>query len=899
MADRSVVIKLGLNASGLVAGARTAEKSLQGVGARGLDWVGKNEQSINTLATGVGALGLAAVGAAGLAVRSFANFDQAMSFVAATGDDARGSIDELRQAAIDAGAATAFSATEAADGIEQLAKAGVSAKDILAGGLTGALDLAAAGGISVGEAAETAATAMTQFDLAGEDVVHVADLLAAGAGKAQGGVTELGQALKQSGLVASQTGLTIEETTGALSAFAAAGLLGSDAGTSFKTMLQRLSAPLGPAKELMEELNLSAYDAQGNFVGLANFAGQLQGALEDMTPAQRNAALATIFGSDAVRAAAVLYEEGEAGARKWIAAVNDQGYAAETAATRMDNLKGDWEEFTGSMETALIGIGEGADGPLRKLVQRATGAVNAFNDLPDGAKNATLAIVGGGGLVALGVAGLGKLLIAINNTRGALSALGLSMRRLTLAGGGIGLALGAAGFVLNAFLDKKAEGRRIVEEFTAAIEADSGALGSNTQEVISNQIANQGLADLAEKAGVSIDTMARAIAGDERALAELNARMEEAREAQRGVADTGHLAAEGYGEQTSKIDDQTAALFELVPKVEEQASAVEKARGEYELSKQVTDQVNSSLGANAEASDDAAAAASGLTGEIQTQAESLSELVDQLQAAGLLALSTRDAQRNLQDSIDQATESLDENGRTLDITTEKGRSNQSALDDIASSTYDLIEAMASQNATGEQMQAVLSDSRTQFIKTATQMGLTKKEARALADQLGLIPGNYEAIINADDQASGTIDAVKDELDGLDGRTVTSVITTIRQDWFRGSGVPGGLASGTDNWRGGLTWVGEEGPELVNLPRGSQVFPADESRRMASTATLVPLSPAAATVTERDPGPAEFVGDLYLDSGEFLGKVRGEVRSEISNSNRQTGRRARAGQGRAR
>src|SRR5690606_2403996 len=127
------------------------------------------------------------------------------------------------------------------------------------------------------------------------------------------------------------------------------------------------------------------------------FAGNLQSALADLTPEQRNAAMATIFGSDAVRAAAILYDEGEQGIRDWIAAVDDQGFAAETAATRMNNLKGDWEEFTGSLETALIGMGEGADGPLRDLVQGATDVVNAFNELPDGAKTALLAIIGGGG----------------------------------------------------------------------------------------------------------------------------------------------------------------------------------------------------------------------------------------------------------------------------------------------------------------------------------------------------------------------------------------------------------------------------------------------------------------------------------------------------------------------
>src|SRR5690606_24399285 len=120
----------------------------------------------------IGKVGLGVTALAGLAVKKFADFDQAMSSVAATGEDARKSIDRLRQASIDAGADTAFSATEAAGAVEELAKAGVSASDLLGGGLAGSLDLAAAGGLGVAEAAEYASIAMTQFKLSGQDVTH-------------------------------------------------------------------------------------------------------------------------------------------------------------------------------------------------------------------------------------------------------------------------------------------------------------------------------------------------------------------------------------------------------------------------------------------------------------------------------------------------------------------------------------------------------------------------------------------------------------------------------------------------------------------------------------------------------------------------------------------------------
>jgi TP901 family phage tail tape measure protein len=125
-----------------------------------------------------------------------------MSAVSAATHAGTKEMDALRGAALQAGKDTQYSATEAAKGITELSKAGVSTADILGGGLKGSLALAAAGQLDVGEAAETAASALTQFKLKGSDIPHVADLLAAGAGKAQGSVADLSAALNQSGLIA-------------------------------------------------------------------------------------------------------------------------------------------------------------------------------------------------------------------------------------------------------------------------------------------------------------------------------------------------------------------------------------------------------------------------------------------------------------------------------------------------------------------------------------------------------------------------------------------------------------------------------------------------------------------------------------------------------------------------
>lgn len=489
MADRSITLKIGANVTGALNGLKTLARATEDANNRALDYVGRNEQHINELSNGFAVAGAAATGFALLAVKKFADFDSAMSSVESSGEDAANSIGALREAAIDAGADTVFSATEAAGAIENLAKAGVSAKDILAGGLKGSLDLAAAGSMDVGEAAEYASIAMTQFKLGGKDVGHVADLLAAGAGKAMGEVSDLGQALKQGGLVASQTGLTIEETTGTLSAFAAAGLLGSDAGTSLKTMLQRLSAPTADVQGLMDELKISAYDASGEFVGMTEFAAQLTRALGDMTPAQRNAALATIFGADAVRAAAVVYENGESGIRDWITAVDDQGYAAETARTKLDNLKGDVEALGGSLETVFIQSGSGVNDGLRSIVQGADAVIDKVGEIPAPVLGATTAIVGSGGLVLLSIAGMGKMAIAINDAKMAYEGLGRSAKVASISAGAVGIAVAAATVGFAHWAQKAAEARASTDAWKATLDS----FGDTTESTMSriNDILSQ------------------------------------------------------------------------------------------------------------------------------------------------------------------------------------------------------------------------------------------------------------------------------------------------------------------------------------------------------------------------------------------------------------------------
>lgn len=575
---RTTTLQIKAETSGFRNGLRTARKGLQDFNKEVQKSAAKR-QAINDLGSGFGKVGLLAAAGAAVAIRAYANFDQAMSAVKATGDDARRSQIALRQAAIDAGQATQFNATESAGAIENLAKAGVSAADILGGGLKGSLDLAAAGGLDVASAASIAAIALTQFKLKGEDVPHVADLLAAGAGKANGEVTDLAAALNQSGLVAAQMGLSIEETTGSLAAFASAGLLGSDAGTSLKTMLLRLQNPAKESADLMKKLGINAYDAQGNFVGMADLSGQLAKAFDGQKQSTRDAAMAQIFGSDAIRAANVLYNEGAKGIDGWTKKVNDAGYASETAATKMDNLKGDWEKLTGSLETALIGTGEGADGPLRGLLQDVTGLIDAFNGLPAPVKSGALQIAALTAVVGLSGFAASRAITGYANLKNTFSDLGMraegaNKKMLLLRGGALagglaltsfsddigksnktlgdfagyagaigtgfaiagpwGAAIGGGGRLLGEFASASQEAANAQlaldsagKEVAATLDRQTGAITALTKATAAKKLADQGVLKIAREMGISQADVLDATLGNERALKKVTKASEE------------------------------------------------------------------------------------------------------------------------------------------------------------------------------------------------------------------------------------------------------------------------------------------------------------------------------------------------------------------------------------
>ena len=783
-------------------------------------------ERVGAIALTVGAATLAGVG---LAVKAYADFDKQMSVVDSATHETTENMAKLRQAAIDAGADTAFSAVEAGKGIEELAKAGVSTKDILGGGLTGALSLAAAGSLDVGKAAEIAASALVQFKLSGDKVPHVADLLAAGAGKAQGSVEDLGMALNQSGLIAASTGLTIEETTGGLAAFASAGLVGSDAGTSFKTMLMSLNPNSKEAAQLMEQLGLKAYDQQGKFIGLSEYAGVLQDKLKGLSDEQRNAALKTIFGSDAVRAANILYEQGADGINKWEAAVNDAGFAADTAARMQNNLAGDLEKLGGSFDTVLIQSGSGANEVLRGLVQGLEGLVDAVGKVPApvlGVGTALAALVGGAALV---VGGLITVIPKINDTRKALDELApaggkarSALDKVGKAAEGIG-AFATAGLLLGKlaeadYMSKIDTGMGRIAKALAEIstngpgaktalddifkDRDGGDLINTVTDLESaikrtfNRDAGQQFNDWGE----SVVNGMTGIKGSSQILGESFERLD------KGLAE---LVSGGKSEDAAKsfekikmaADKQGVSVDELKKKFPQYADALNQAEAASKTAAAETDKAKGSI----EGLGGASATSAPLTEEVSKALEDIGLMADgsvanldkftaALVNAGLLTLSSRDATAKFEEGLDaldgkirdiMATEQahggvLNQNRTDLDLTSEAGRAANDVLNDMTQRGISAAEAMAKNGESQEAVQGQLVKTYDAAVKTFEGFGLSEEAANALTREILHIPPGVDVKSWMSDEAKRMAQATTGELDKIDGRTVrTYTINEIK------------------------------------------------------------------------------------------------------------------------
>ena len=398
-------------------GSATLEKvsTVTGKVGKGLTNAGKAIMPASAAIAGLGAV----------SVNTANDFESAMSRAAGALNMPMSQMGELRDLAIKTGQDTIFSAKEAGQAITELAKGGLTEADVKGGALKATMDLAASSGMELGSAANVVVQAMGAFGLSASESAEAVNALAGAAAASSTDVEPLTQGLSQASAQAKNAGWSIQETTAVLGKFADAGIVGSDAGTSLKTMLQKLAAPTDKAAEMIANLGIQTRDSSGNLLGASDMAQELKNKLSGLSSAQRDAALQTIFGSDATRAATVLMNSGAEGLTSYIKATNDQEAAQRLANSQMGEGEKAIEEMKGSLETAAITIGSKLAPVITKVAEFITDLVNKFSALPEGVQTAIVVI---GVIIAV----LGPLLIIIGQMAIGISALTAAFSALSV-----------------------------------------------------------------------------------------------------------------------------------------------------------------------------------------------------------------------------------------------------------------------------------------------------------------------------------------------------------------------------------------------------------------------------------------------------------------------------------
>jgi TP901 family phage tail tape measure protein len=369
-------ITLGIDASEFEAGTSKAKAEMRGF-QRDFERMGKKWQNMGrdfstyvtvpVLAAGAGVLKMAG------------DFEAAMIRVGISTEASSAQMAEMREMAKQLGADTIFSASEAASGMDMLAKAGVKTTDIINGAAKAVVDLAAAAGSELDPAAAAISDAMTQFGLKTSQLPGIVNTITGAVNESKLSFEDYTLAAGQAGGVAGSAGIDFKEFATSIAATSGMFNSGSDAGTSFKTFLQRLVPDTKKAANAMKDVGFNAFDANGKMKSLRDIAEMLQQKFGNMSEQDRAGYFKTMFGQDAIRTAIGLMKLGGEGFDEMMAKINATD-ASEQAAKRMEGFNAQMEQFKGALENLAIAIGEsGFLEAMTRFVEKITELINGLS----------------------------------------------------------------------------------------------------------------------------------------------------------------------------------------------------------------------------------------------------------------------------------------------------------------------------------------------------------------------------------------------------------------------------------------------------------------------------------------------------------------------------------------
>ncbi len=403
---------LDLDASKFKAGLKDAQSTLSeftnssnNAGTR-FEALGSSLKTVGSAITTAVSLPLLALGAG--AIKTASDFEAGMSKVSAlsgaTGDDLK----MLEEKAREMGSTTKYSATESAEALSYMALAGWDAEQ-MAAGLEPSLKLTGAAGMDLALATDIVTDTMSMFGMEASEATKMTDMLAYAQANSNTDVQQLGEALKYCGASANAMGYDLADTTALLGTFADQGLKGSSAGTTLNAMFRDMKKNAKDGAIAIGDTNVAIVDANGNYRDMTDILADVEKATEGMTQAERDMALSSVWGTEALKGVNMAFEAGVPKIREFEDGIRkSDGAASEMYDTMQNNLQGAIDNMKSAFEGLLITIGQRLIPIFQNLVEGITNVFTWFNNLNPAIQNV---IIGVGGFLAI----LGPLLLIVGN----------------------------------------------------------------------------------------------------------------------------------------------------------------------------------------------------------------------------------------------------------------------------------------------------------------------------------------------------------------------------------------------------------------------------------------------------------------------------------------------------
>ena len=366
-------------------------------------------------------------------VKTAADFEAAMSKVAAVSGASASEMEALTAKAREMGSKTKFSASEAAEAMNYMAMAGWKTEDMLSG-IEGVMNLAAASGEDLATTSDIVTDALTAFGLTAQDSGHFADVLAAASSNANTNVSMMGETFKYCAPIAGSLGFSVEDTAEAIGLMANAGIKSTQAGTSLRTIMTNLSGEVKICGDSIGEVTIATSNADGSMRDLSDILADCRIAFAGLSESEKAAAAESLVGKNAMSGFLALMNTGEGDINKLSGAIdNCDGAAQNMADTMNDNLEGQLTILKSALEELAISFGQLLIPALREVVQWLQGFIGFLNSLPEGVKKTIM-------VIALVAAALGPVLIIVGKV---ISAIGTIMTIVPKVAGVINVVKGA------------------------------------------------------------------------------------------------------------------------------------------------------------------------------------------------------------------------------------------------------------------------------------------------------------------------------------------------------------------------------------------------------------------------------------------------------------------------